>query len=95
MMKPIKITVPWVFGQYAMTVWPFVFVIPAWKDDKCLWVHEMYHWREQWRWLVIPWLVVYLVQLVILGLILRRPADKLPMEREAYRLSRECEAQDR
>ena len=89
----IKVVVPWIFGQYAMTIWPFVFVIPSKKDDKCLWVHETYHWQEQRRWLVVPWIVVYLVLWLILNIILRKPADEHPMEVEAYRLSRECEAQ--
>ena len=82
----IELNVPWLpFGTCAVTLWPFILYRVR---TPCLEVHEHYHWRQMRRWGVIPWYIVYL----LIGIFyIGKPADKHPMEREAYRLQRECE----
>lgn len=47
-------------GFDALTVWPFIFVHPG-KETPGLIEHERVHWREQMRWLVLPWWALYLL----------------------------------
>lgn len=86
-MKPITVTtrLPRI---RAITLWPFIFLAPSVVGDKCIMAHEMHHWTEQRRYWVIPWFIVYLV----IGIFyIGRPMDRHPMEREGYRIQRECE----
>jgi hypothetical protein len=49
------------FGASAITIAPFIFIAPSKADDKALVAHEMVHYKEQLKWLVIPWWIAYLV----------------------------------
>lgn len=51
---------PALLGFGAITIWPFIFVLPAQANDKALWQHELVHYREQRAAWVIPWLLRYL-----------------------------------
>ena len=57
----IKTRLPAVFGAAALTVWPFVFVRPESAADAALIAHEQVHFKEQRRWLVLPWWAAYLL----------------------------------
>lgn len=46
-------------GYDAFTFYPFIFVRPSRANDKALIAHEMVHYREQKKYLVIPWLWRY------------------------------------
>jgi hypothetical protein len=56
----IKTSFPKCFGFAAITMWPFIFITPELAEDKPLIEHELVHYREQRKWLVLPWWVVYL-----------------------------------
>lgn len=75
---------------YAFTMYPFIFMEPQVWDDKCVRQHELYHWYDQEANWVIPWVIKYAI-LGIWGIIIRQPNSKHPMEREAYRIQRQCE----
>src|SRR5687768_6849826 len=48
-------------GFQALTVWPFIFVLPDCASDKGLIEHELVHHREQKRMAVLPWWGFYLL----------------------------------
>lgn len=43
----------------AVTIWPFIFVRPGKQPDTGLIEHELVHYREQIRMLILPWLLAY------------------------------------
>lgn len=90
-MNPIEIIFPpiTVLGIRAITLWPCIlYVSQEVKADLCIRAHEMYHWHQALRWGILPWYVAYLV----IGLFyIGKPANAHPLEREAYRIQRECE----
>jgi len=50
--------------------------------------HELYHYRQQRRYFLIPWLIAYL----LIGIFyIGKPANKHPMERRAYQIQWECQ----
>jgi len=55
----IKSNLPKIFGASGLTVWPFIFMVNP--DDQPLVAHEIVHFAEQIRWLVLPWWVAYLL----------------------------------
>lgn len=57
----IKTNLPRLFGAWGLTVAPFIFVVPEHANDQPLIEHELVHYREQLRWLVVPWWIAYLV----------------------------------
>lgn len=84
------ISVPWLPGIRAITLYPLCLYLGDAIDAPCTRAHEHYHRQEALRYGVILWYLWYVVLAVFnIG----KPADQHPMEREAYRLSRECEAQ--
>jgi len=87
----IELTVPWLPGGIrAVTLWPLVLYLRGYEDDPCVRLHEEYHWRQALRWGVVPWYAAYLlVGIFYIG----KPAPRHPMEREAYRIERECRRQ--
>ena len=94
-MKPIVITMKRIPGPawvYALTLWPFIFMEPRAAADPCVMAHEMVHWRAQRQWLVIPWLLAYLLLLVVYA---GKPASQHPMEKIPYAVQRKCEEASR
>jgi hypothetical protein len=87
-MSPIEITVPRLHQEniHAITLWPFILYRRGFQDDIALRCHEYFHWRQAFRWGVIPW---YLVYLALVPFYLRRPADQHPLEAPAYAEQRE------
>ena len=81
-----KVPRPFPERVHAVTVWPLIFYEPQVWDDACVQRHERYHWLDQIRWLVLPWLAVYLLLLPLYG-----GGRKHPLERKAYRLQELCE----
>ena len=80
-----RIPTPFPEPAHAVTVWPFIVYEPQFWDDKCVQLHERYHWIEQLRWLVLPWFAVYGI------LSLRYGGGRgHPLEKAAYRLEDEC-----
>ena len=79
--------IPWPFpeGTWAFTIWPFIVYEPGAWDDPCVQAHERYHWNDQARWLVIPWLLAYLVLRPFYG-----GGRKHPLERPAYAREDSC-----
>lgn len=87
-MNPIEITVPRLHREniHAITLWPFIVYRRGFQDDIALRCHEYFHWRQAFRWGVIPW---YLLYLALVPLYFRRPADQHPLEAPAYAEQRE------
>lgn len=48
--------------------------------------HEAVHWKDQKRWLYLPWYVAYLVLLLT---VIGKPISQHPLEAPAYRAERE------
>jgi len=48
-------------GFDAVSAWPFIFVRPQMADNRGLIEHETVHYREQRRWLCLPWWIAYLL----------------------------------
>lgn len=46
-------------GFDGFVVWPFIFIRPELRHNKGILEHEMVHYREQRRMLVLPWLIAY------------------------------------
>lgn len=46
---------------YGIAFWPFIFVQPHFRNHHGLIQHELVHFHEQKRWLVLPWLAAYLL----------------------------------
>ncbi len=80
-----KIPKPFPSSVNAVTVWPLIFYEAHKWDDECLQVHEAYHWVDQIRWLVVPWLILYFGLSVFYG-----GGRKHPLEKEAYRRQDFC-----
>ena len=80
-----KIPPPFPKRVYATTIWPFVFYEPSVWDDECVQIHERRHWIDQIKWLVIPWLIVYLVLSIKYG-----GGRNHPFEKPAYALQDAC-----
>ena len=80
--------IPWPFPErvHAVTIWPFIFYEPQVWDDRCVQLHERYHWLDQIRWLLLPWFTIYLILSIFYG-----GGPEHPLEKEAYRRQRECE----
>jgi hypothetical protein len=80
-----KIPPPFPNRVYATTVWPFVFYEPHVWDDECVQQHEAKHWLDQIKWLVIPWLIVYLLLSLRYG-----GGRSHPFEKAAYEIQDRC-----
>ena len=80
-----RIPKPFPTSVYAVTVWPLIFYESHVWDDACVQIHERYHWRDQVRWLVLPWFVAYLTLRPFYG-----GGRRHPLEREAYRRQDDC-----
>lgn len=57
----IKTNLPKLFNAWALTVAPFIFVVPEHANNQPLIAHEKVHYNEQLLWLVLPWWVAYLL----------------------------------
>jgi hypothetical protein len=57
----IKSNFPKLFNAGAITIAPFIFIAPEQADDAALVAHENVHYKEQLKWLMIPWWIAYLV----------------------------------
>lgn len=81
--------IPWPFPKrvHAVTLWPFIFYEHSARYDKAVQAHERYHWRDQMRWLVIPWFLVYISLLPFYG-----GYRKHPLEKSAYAVMDEVNA---
>ena len=92
-MTPIEITVPWLpYGARAMTFWPLIMYRPGCMTP-CIRVHERWHWDSQGKWgplWPLTWGLLYQVLNIPVLLGKKRP-EWHPMERNAYRVMRECE----
>lgn len=73
---------------YAVTAWPFVFYAPHVWDDECVQAHERQHWNDQIRWLVVPWLIVYMLLSLRYG-----GGRRHPFEKRAYEAQDRCNEQ--
>jgi len=82
-----KIPIPFPPSVYAVTVCPFVFYASDVWDDKCVQVHERRHWIDQIKWLVVPWLIVYLLLSIKYG-----GSKEHPFEKKAYEEQDDCDA---
>ncbi len=80
-----KIPPPFPASVYATTVWPFVFYEPQVWDDECVQLHERQHWIDQIKWLVVPWLIVYLLLSIKYG-----GGRRHPFEKKAYEAQGRC-----
>src|ERR687892_262172 len=87
-LNPIEITVPRLHQDniHAITLWPFILYRRGFQDDIALRCHEFFHWRQAFRWGVLPW---YLLYLALVPFYFRRPADQPPLEAPAYAEQRE------
>ncbi len=81
-----RIPRPFPVSVYATTVWPFVFYEPQVWDDECVQRHERYHWIDQIRWLVVPWLIIYLILSIKYG-----GGRSHPFEKPAYEIQDKCD----
>ena len=75
--------IPWPFPEnvHAVTIWPVIVYEPQVWASPSVQAHERYHWKDQLRWLVVPWFIAY-------GLLRLRYSGGRdhPLEREAYRI---------
>lgn len=55
----VKSSLAKLFGASALTVWPFIFIVDP--SDAPLIAHEMTHYDEQLKYLVVFWWVLYLL----------------------------------
>ena len=83
MLKPIEVEVKRLHNQAAdaITLWPFILYRKGYKQDQALRAHEYYHWRQAFRWGVIPWYALYLC---LLCFYFRKPSREHPLEKPAY-----------
>jgi len=85
-LKVRRIPRPFPEWTHAVTIWPvIVYEAEVW-DNRCVQVHERYHWIDQLRWLLLPWFLTYLVLRPFYG-----GGRKHPLEKEAYRRQDLCE----
>lgn len=79
--------IPRPFPEYvhAVTLWPVIFYEPQVWDDPCVQTHERYHWKDQIRWLVVPWLLAYIALRPFYG-----GGRRHPLERHAYAIEDAC-----
>lgn len=70
----LRTTIPHLFGAGGPSIWPLVLIDGP--DNAPLLAHERVHWSEQWRWLVLPWWLLYLLW----------PQFRLRAEVRAYRV---------
>ena len=80
-----KIPRPFPESVHAVTLWPLILYEPQVWDDRCVQIHERYHWVDQVRWLVVPWFAAYLALRPRYG-----GGREHPLEREAYRRQDAC-----
>lgn len=85
----IELNVAWLPPNIAaITLFPFILYRKEYRTPS-LEVHEHYHWNQIWKWLVIPWYIAY----VVIWLFYRnRPPEEHPMERKAYAIQHQWEA---
>ena len=88
-MKIIELSVkhiPWPFPKsvHAVTIWPFIFYEHQVRYDPTVQAHERYHLKDQQRWFVIPWFLVYVALLPFYG-----GFRNHPLERQAYKIQDE------
>lgn len=57
----IRANLPKLIGFDAITIWPFIFITPAYASNKPLIEHELVHYREQRKWLCLPWWIAYAI----------------------------------
>lgn len=57
----VKSRLPALFNAWGLTVAPFIFVVPEQADNKPLIAHELVHYKEQLKWLIVPWWIAYLL----------------------------------
>lgn len=55
----VKSNFPRLFGASGLTIWPFIFIVDP--TDTALVAHETVHYKEQPRYLVIFWWLLYLL----------------------------------
>jgi hypothetical protein len=77
-----RIQRPFPASVYATTVRPFVFYEPQVWDDECVQRHERYHWIDQIRWLVVPWLILSIKY---------GGGRSHPFEKPAYEIQDKCD----
>ena len=90
-MNPIEISLPRLHQDniHAITLWPFIVYRREFQDDIALRCHEYFHWRQAFRWGVVPWYLTYLVlQLYYFW----GPSERHPLEAPAYAKQREVQA---
>lgn len=80
-----KLPWPWPSWATATTIWPIILYEPDAWADKCVREHERYHWKDQLRWGVLPWLVAYGILALFFG-----GGRKHPLEHRAYQIEDEC-----
>jgi hypothetical protein len=83
--KVQKLRKPFREGVHALAVFPFIWYEADRWDDMCLQRHERYHWKDQLRWLWLPWFVVYFALMLFYG-----GGDRHPLERRGYSIERAC-----
>jgi hypothetical protein len=87
-LSPIEITLPRLHQEniHAITLWPFIVYRRGFENDIALRCHEYFHWRQAFRWGVLPWYIAYLLLQIHY---FRLPADQHPLEAPAYAEQRE------
>jgi len=83
MIEIIVDRIRWPFPKHvhAVTLWPFIFYEAHVENDLAIQAHERYHWKDQMKWLVVPWFITYIGLLPFYG-----GGRKHPMEKAAYAL---------
>lgn len=56
----VKSNLPKLFNAWATTIAPFIFVVPEHANNVPLLEHEKIHYKEQLKWLILPWWIAYL-----------------------------------
>ena len=76
--------IPWPFPKsvHAVTLWPFIIYEKQVRNHPAVQAHERYHWKDQMRWLVIPWFIIYVALLPFYGGFRKHPFDRPAYEIE-------------
>ena len=81
--------IPKWLGYEGLTLYPFIFIIHSYIDcPKWLIKHEQIHLRQQLRWFIIPFFIVYIWDYVagrVKGLNHNEAYKNIRFEKEAYK----------
>tara|TARA_R100000306_G_C4368851_1_gene138952 strand:+ start:539 stop:820 length:282 start_codon:yes stop_codon:yes gene_type:complete len=71
---------PFPKNVHAVTLFPFIIYEYEVRHDPAIQAHERYHWKDQMKWLVVPWFIIYVCLLPFYGGFRNHPFEKSAYE---------------